>query len=59
MGWGGGSRVVEVDGWEDELLLFGCWEDLVQVNGNAEGYEEEATDTGFDPVLWLEGWWCY
>lgn len=34
-------------------------EDLVEVDGDAEGDEEEAADTGFYPVLGLERGWGY
>lgn len=46
-------RVVEVDGWENELFLLRCREDLVEVDGHAEGDKEETPDAGFDPVLRL------
>jgi len=46
-----------VDGWEDEFLLFGGGKDLIQINRNAEGDEEESSDSRADPVGWLEGRW--
>ena len=47
-----------MEGGEDKLLLLGSGEDLVEVDGNAEGDEEEAPDAGADPVGGLERWWC-
>jgi len=44
-----------VDRGEDELLLLGGGEDLVQVDGYAEGDEEEPADARADPVRGLEG----
>lgn len=47
-----------VDGRENKFLLFGlCREDFVEVNGNAKGNEEKATDAGNFPVRGLEGGW--
>lgn len=43
--------------WEDEFLLLAGWEDLVEVDGHAEGDEEEASDAGFGPVWGLEWGW--
>ena len=37
--------------------MFGSWEDLVKVDGDAEGDEEEAADAGPDPVWRLKGGW--
>ena len=51
---GGGAGVVEVNGGENELLLFGGREDLVEVDGDSQRDEEETADAGFDPVLGLE-----
>lgn len=48
---------LQVDVWEDEALLFGGWEDFVEVDGDAEGDEEESSDAGAGPVGGLEGWW--
>lgn len=48
---------MQVDVWEDEALLFGGWEDFVEVDGDAEGDEEESSDAGAGPVGGLEGWW--
>jgi len=48
---GGGAE----GGGEDEFLLLGGREDGVEVDGDAEGDEEEAPDAGADPVGGLEG----
>ena len=39
-----------MEGGEDELLLLGGGEDLVEVDGDAEGDEEGTADAGADPV---------
>ena len=46
---------MQVDGGEDEFLLLGGREDFVEVDGDAEGDEEEAADARADPVGGLEG----
>lgn len=51
--WVDGRGAVGIDGWEDEFLLLRGWEDFVEIYWHAEGDEEEAPDSGFDPVLWL------
>lgn len=45
-----------MEGGKDELLLLARGEDFVEVDGDAEGDEEESADAGADPVGWLEGW---
>lgn len=37
--------------------MLGCRENLVEVDWDAEGDEEQSANAGLDPVLWLEGWW--
>lgn len=47
-----------VDRWENEFLLFSlCRKDLIEVDGDAEGDEEEATDAGNLPVGGLKRGW--
>ena len=41
--------------WEDEFLLLGGREDFIEIDWDAEGYEEEAADARADPVRGLEG----
>ena len=42
---------------QDELLLLGRGQDLVEVDGDAEGDEEEPAYGRADPVRGLQRWW--
>ena len=59
----GGGRVAaaagNVDRGQHELLLFGGGEDFVEVDGDAEGDEEEAADAGAEPVRGLKWRGCH
>lgn len=50
-----GAVAGDVDGGEDEFFLLRCGQDFVEVDGDAEGDEEEASDAAADPVGGLQG----
>ena len=52
----GAAGAFEADGGKDEAFLFAGREDFVEVDGDAEGDEEEAADAAAGPVGWLHGW---
>lgn len=45
-----------MDRGQDEFLLLGGREDLIQVDRDTKGDQEEAADAGSDPIGWLK-WW--